>query len=183
MLTERRFCRFTPLVEGYESSIHQISAGGFCLSAFVILSPRGHPESVLLGKADPTAPWDRLASWTQKMRESSSRRWVIPSSHLLYGESPRTAAERILAEQLPEVRTTLVEPVVLSEQYSPAGRPEWKDHWDLSFLFRGEADGLKSTPPIWRELEYLEVSSLRREEFARSHEDVLASVGLRPGGG
>ena len=61
---------------------------------------------------------------------------------------------------------------VFSEAYSEP------THWDMEFVFRGELDGLPRST-AWKELRFIDVSKVPDREFARSHQDILAEVGLR----
>jgi hypothetical protein len=50
-----------------------------------------------------------------------------------------------------------------------------KNHWDLEFVFVGERDQV-AEHPAWRELRFVDVSAVDREDIARYHEDILAHV-------
>src|SRR5205809_319399 len=102
--------------------------------------------------------------------DANGKGWMLPSSHLMIGESPQTAAERILKEQLGLPASPLKGPFVFSEVYGP------KNHWDLEFIFVGERDQV-GQHPVWRELSFVDVNATPREEIARYHEDILAHVG------
>ena len=95
---------------------------------------------------------------------------MLPSSHLVLGESPTTAADRILKEQLGLTNQTLAKPRVFSEAY---GR---LNHWDISFLFTGERAAIASHP-AWRELAFVDTAVAKKDEIARAHEDILAELG------
>jgi len=96
--------------------------------------------------------------------------WLLPACHLIVGESPQEAAKRILKEQLGLSEQKLEEPMVFSEVYGE------HSHWDLEFVFLGKRESVKKTP-AWRELRFVDTSKLRKEDFARLHEDILASAG------
>jgi len=123
-----------------------------------------------MGKLDPSGPWERIGGLDRERAERNSKGWMLPSSHILYGESPLDSARRISDEQLglPDLR--LHGPLVFSEVYGP------KNHWDLEFVFSGERIEVKPHK-AWRELKFFNPSKLRREDFSRSHEDILAHVG------
>jgi ADP-ribose pyrophosphatase YjhB (NUDIX family) len=95
---------------------------------------------------------------------------MLPSSQLIFGESPHEAAQRILLEQLGLTDQKLESPRVFSEVYGPA------NHWDLEFLFLGDRDRAP-THPAWKELKFVDLTNTRKDEIARSHEDILAHVG------
>jgi ADP-ribose pyrophosphatase YjhB (NUDIX family) len=168
MPTVRRFTGFkkdAPLPR-----IKDIPDGGFCISAFVIISKTGNPHQVLMGRLNREAQWDHLGALYTEMVERHSKGWMLPSSQLIFGESPHEAAQRILLEQLGLNDQKLEEPRVFSEVYGPRG------HWDLEFLFLGERE-CPPTHPAWRELKFVDLASTKKEDIARSHEDILAHVG------
>jgi ADP-ribose pyrophosphatase YjhB (NUDIX family) len=165
---ERVFTRFSKT--SAPPRINEIPEGGFCISSFVVLSKKGRPQEVLLGKLDKTADWERIGGLDKDRAESSSRGWMLPGSHLLYGESPHDAAKRILTEMLGISDQKLQGPAVFSEVYGP------KNHWDIEFVFTGERDESKPHT-AWKELKFLDTTKLRESDFARNHQDVLAHVG------
>ncbi|MDV3294052.1 MAG: NUDIX hydrolase [Nitrososphaerales archaeon] len=168
MLSERPFTRFSRTSK--PPRIEQIPDGGFCLSSFVILTRTGKPNEVLLGKLDVNGPWDRVGALDKERAERNSKGWMLPASQLIYGESPQEAAKRILSEQLGLHDQKLDGPLVFSEVYGP------KNHWDLEFLFTGERAEV-GPHAAWRELGFVDMRKLRKEDFARSHEDILAHLG------
>jgi ADP-ribose pyrophosphatase YjhB (NUDIX family) len=147
-----------------------IPDGGICLSTFLVISEIGSPERILMGHLDPAAPWDHIGALDPERAEVNSQGWMLPSSHLLIGESPEAAADRILKEQVGLPAMPLTGPAVFSEVYGP------KNHWDLEFVFVGERDQV-AEHPAWRELRFVDVSAVDREDIARYHEDILAHVG------
>lgn len=181
MSTDRRFCRFSRHLDRHDLGVEADVDDGFCLSAFVLLSRPGQPESVLAGHLDPEGPWDHVGGLNADRVRAFTEGWLLPASQLLLGESPRAAARRILDEMLGGIDPTLSEPVVVSEVYAPRRHPGHAHHWDLEFLFRGE---WPSEPPrvpgLWRELRFVDTRRTPRTEFARSHDDVLASAGVPP---
>jgi ADP-ribose pyrophosphatase YjhB (NUDIX family) len=178
--TSRRFCRFTRGNDPF--SLHEIPEDGLCLSTFLVLRPGTDRRRVLVGRMDPHAAWDHFGGLGPDRVEAYCHGWVLPASQLLLGESPDEAAHRILEEQLPGLRVELKPPLIDSEVDAPRGWPESPNHWDLRFVFRGEtADvALPSSGP-WSDIRWLELRSARREDFARSHEDVLLRLGLNIG--
>src|SRR5439155_21845238 len=98
MPTDRKFSRFAPPDRPLQT--REIPEGGICLSAFVILSDSGHRDRVLMGHLDPSAGWDHIGALDSERAAVNSKGWMLPSSHLLLGESPQVAADRILKEQL-----------------------------------------------------------------------------------
>jgi ADP-ribose pyrophosphatase YjhB (NUDIX family) len=179
----RRFCRFSdsrPTSEGF----WRLPTDGMCLSVFVILSPAGQADQVLVGQIDPSAPWARIGALdparVRLWREVGD--WMLPSCHLQFYESPQDAGNRILAEQLGLEGIELSGPQVFSETYTPPRHPTEHQHWDLDFLFRGEL--ARSAPPhhpAWRQLRFLAPSSTPRRSFTRLHDDILELAGYRFG--
>lgn len=180
MSTDRRFCRFTRGRDPY--SLHEIPLDGFCLSSFLVLTSPSDPDRVIVGRMDPNAPWDHLGGLGPDRVEAHCHGWLLPSSQLLFGEAPKTAARRILAEQLEGIDATLSPPIVTSEVYAPKRFPDVHQHWDIGFVFRGR---LERDPPtthaVWTELRLIDPRSTSRADFARSHEDVLDLVGWKVG--
>lgn len=171
MAAERRFADF------YEGALpfqmDRIPKGGMCLSVFLVLW-KNDRRNVLLGRVDPGYDWVRIGALSKERTERISDRWMLPSSHLLLYESPRDAARRVSKEQLGLIWEDVnsQELHVFSEAYSEP------THWDMEFVFRGELDGLPRST-AWKELRFIDVSKVPDREFARSHQDILAEVGLR----
>lgn len=168
MPTERRFTGFkkdAPLPR-----IKEIPDGGFCISVFVIISKKQSPNQVLMGRLNREAQWDHLGALYPEMVDRHSKGWMLPSSQLIFGESPHDAARRILLEQLGLTDQKLENPRVFSEVYGPS------NHWDLEFLFLGERDRAP-THPAWKELKFVDLTNTKKDEIARFHEDILAHVG------
>jgi hypothetical protein len=154
-----------------------------CLSVFLVLSPPRRAGAVLMGRLDPSAPWSEIGALDPARASALGDRWMLPSSQLLFFESPEDAARRILEEQLASPPIPLRGPAVFSEAYRRAGSPAADPHWDFHFIFRGRWPS--STPPrapAWRQLEFVEVGRTDPTEIARSQGDVLALLGLTPRG-
>jgi ADP-ribose pyrophosphatase YjhB (NUDIX family) len=98
----------------------EVPEGGFCLSVFLIISETGHPRRVLMGRINKKAAWDHLGALDPERVERHSNGWMLPSSALIFGESPQDAAHRILKEQLGTTDQRLEAPLVFSEVYGPA---------------------------------------------------------------
>ena len=181
MPTNRRFCRFSRSSEGNESGLRWEESDGFCISSFVILTDAAEPYRVLVGKVNPTGPWEHLGGLNPERARLHAGGWMLPASQLLLREGPDEAAHRILLEMLGGIDPTLEAPRVVSEVYAPKRNPEARSHWDLSFLYRGRWDGpVPQLPEVWRELRFVDVRESPRTAFARSHDEVLDSVGLGP---
>lgn len=167
MVTNRRFAHFQRNVAS--PRLNEIPEGGFCISSFVIISETGSPYHVLMGRLNKNAPWDHVGALDTERIERLSKGWMLPSSGLLFGESPQDAAQRILKEQLGISDQTLQGPLVFSETYGH------RNHWDLEFLFLGER-GKVPKHEVWSELQFVDLTKTTKEEIARSHEDILARV-------
>jgi ADP-ribose pyrophosphatase YjhB (NUDIX family) len=167
MATERKFAHFKKQI--VPPRINEIPEGGFCISAFVIISKKRNKDRVLMGRINKTARWDHIGGLDPERVERHSKGWMLPSSGLVWGESPQDAAERILKEQLGLMDQKLDGPLVFSELY---GQP---NHWDLEFLFLGKRNNLPSNG-AWSELKFIDLKKTRKEEIARLHEDILAHV-------
>ena len=167
-MAERLFTRFTKT--GAPPRISEIPEGGFCISSFVVLNKRGKQNEVLLGKLDTRADWERIGALDRDRAETNSKGWMLPGSHLLFGESPEDAAKRILTEMLGISGQELQGPAVFSEVYGP------KNHWDIEFVFTGEREGVGANP-AWKELKFVDTTKLQLADFARNHQDVLAHIG------
>lgn len=177
MTTDRVFAAFAR--DGRHGlGVAEVPLAGFCISAFVVVSDRSQPGTVLLGHLNPDAPWDHIGALDRERAAVHSKGWMIPSSHLMYGEAPGQAAERILTEQLGLEGVPLGAPGILSEVYAPKRFPEKGGHWDLGFVFRVAVDpsSVDLRHPAWRDLKFVDYQTLDPAEVARSHEDVLAAV-------
>lgn len=177
--TPRRFARLAEgrsVADGYRP----LPPDGLCLSSFLLLSRGGRNREVLVGRLDPRAPWAEIGALDPRRVEQNAVGWMLPSCHLLYFESPEDAAHRIAEEQLGLSNLSLDPPLVFSEAYAPRRHPERGSHWDLQFLFRGTVpEGWEARHSAWRELRFVDPTSTPREQFTRSHDEVLELVGFR----
>lgn len=191
MPTKRRFSRFNRSLEGLSGTLvseglvtTNIPEGGLCLSAFDIVVPKSNPNAALLGYVNPEAPWDEIGALDESRIKAHSSRWMVPSCHLMLGESPQDAAKRIAKEQLELEGLSFSEPKVNSEYYHSPNFPQRPLHWDIEFIFKGVlSDPFKKRPSAWRRLEFVDLSKTSKSKIARSHEDILESAGLRFGQG
>jgi ADP-ribose pyrophosphatase YjhB (NUDIX family) len=165
MTTGRRFTHFKRDVA--LPRMGEIPEGGFCISAFLIISKTGSPHQVLMGRINTKARWDHIGALDPERVERHRGGWMLPSSALMFGESPQQAAERILQEQLGLDDQPLEGPSIFSEVYGPL------NHWDLEFLFLGQRTNAPSND-AWRVLDFVDLTKTRREDMARGHEDILA---------
>ena len=169
MSTDRKFTRFSRTTT--PPRIDEIPIGGICLSAFVILSQSGEARHVLMGHLNKDADWEHIGGLDRTRAATHSIGWMLPSSHLILYESPHEAARRILKEQLCLTDQLLEGPSVFSEVYGA------NSHWDLEFIFQGQRDSIDPCD-VWKDLSFVDLNKLKREEIARSHEDILAHVGM-----
>ena len=158
--------------------MNEIPEAGICLSAFVILCKQGSPNEVVMGHLNPEADWQHIGALDRERAERNSKGWMLPSSHLLLEESPEEAARRILKEQVGVENQEVTKPEVFSEAYSSGkvwDRTPLK-HWDLEFIFQCEIANIKPHP-AWRDLAFVDLRKIKKEEMARFHEDILAHAG------
>ena len=76
-----------------------VPKGGTCISSFLVLKAKG---GVLVGKMSRPEIWIERFFMGEKFapQYAASNKWLIPASHLKYGERPEDAAKRILIEQV-----------------------------------------------------------------------------------
>lgn len=192
MATSRKFSRFnresssgavSQTDQSDDLATKEIPSGGLCLSVFLVISEEGRPNIVLMGILNPDAAWDHIGALDKSRMEAYKNGWMLPSSHLMIHEPPLEAAKRVASEQLGLQDITLSEPKVVSEVYQPkrAGAPN--DHWDIEFIFKSSLPGSRLPEhKAWNRLEFVDLNKTKKEEIARSHEDILESAGFRLGG-
>ncbi len=168
MTTERRFAAFSK--GALPPRMNAIPQGGMCISAFLVISKKGEPGSVLMGRINKNAEWDHIGALDKKRLERFASGWMLPSSHLMLFETPEGAARRILREQLGVRNHPLQGPMTFADTSGTA------NHWDLGFIFTGERESAPFNA-AWDELSFVDVAKLRRDEMVRSQLDVLAYAG------
>jgi ADP-ribose pyrophosphatase YjhB (NUDIX family) len=180
---ERRFTRLKRGSPVENPGASNLPDDGMCLSVFLVLSPPNREAAVLMGRVDPSAPWEEIGAIDSARLSAVGDRWMLPSSQLVFFESPDEGARRILKEQLGSDPIRLEGPAVFSEAYRRPRSTATDPHWDFHFIYRGRWPST-SPPrsPAWRELEFVDVRRLRPEEIARNQGDVLSLVGLAPKG-
>ena len=171
--------KFADFYEGALSfQMSSVPEGGMCLSAFLVVW-KDDVHQVLLGKVNKNYDWINAGALDKDSASRISERWILPSSHLMLFENPKAAANRVLNEQLGLDNEGIRGPQVFSEVYD-SPRYEIKNHWDMEFVFTKQVKGTERIEhPAWTELKFLDVRNLQDKEFARSHQDILAEVGLR----
>ena len=168
MTTERRFAAFSK--NSLPPRVKTVPEGGMCISAFLVISKKGEPESVLMGKINKNAEWDHIGAIPRKRLEGFAAGWMLPSSHLMLFETPEGAARRILREQLGMRKQGLRGPLAFSDTSGPS------NHWDIGFIFTGETETAPSSA-AWDELRFVDVGKLKRDDIVRSQLDVLTYAG------
>jgi ADP-ribose pyrophosphatase YjhB (NUDIX family) len=145
--------------------------GGTCLSSFLILKGKG---GILVGKMAKPEVWVEKFFVGEKFAPTyaASNKWLLPASHLKYGEKPDEAAKRILNEQagLKNVKLTLRE--VQSHLAEDPNDPE-AAHWDICFIYEGTVKGKVERPEWFSELKFVLPKELSSDHFTRGHGDVL----------
>ena len=152
-----------------------VSKGGTCLSAFLVLKKSG---DILAGKMTKPNVWVEqfLVGEEFAPKYASSGKWVLPASHLKYGEKPEDAAKRILTEQLGLRDVTLVLSQVQSHLSGNQNDPDTA-HWDICFIYEGQVEGPVRKPEWFSQLEFLKTNALSPNDFTRGHGDVLEELG------
>jgi len=150
--------------------------GGTCLSSFLILKKK---DGILVGKMAKPEIWvERFFVGEQfAPAYAASNKWLLPASHLKYGEKPSDAAKRILNEQagLKNVKLTLRE--VQSHLAEDPADPE-SAHWDICFVYEGNMKGKVRQPEWFSELKFVKPKGLKSDDFTRGHGDVLKESGI-----
>ena len=174
-----RFARYRPSEREIQGRhFWAVPEGGICLSVFLVVSPAGDKERVLLGRPDPRAAWESMATLEAAHVAAIGDRWILPASHLLEWESPNEAAHRVAFQQLGLSKPRLCGPEVFSETYPSVVDPESGLHWDVDFVYRLELpEGEIAHPPAWRDLVFHPTQSLTRAQIARGHGDILVLCG------
>lgn len=182
MTPERMFSRFRREIPPGTRGVSTVPEAGMCLSSFLVLSAPGKPGTVLLGRIDPRADWERIGAVDPQRAATVQNGWMLPSSHLLIYESPHEAARRIAREQLGSGDLTFGAPHVVSDTDPRPKAGPGALHWDLGFVFSGEWNGSSVPPPAaWSQLELVELSGVRPADIVRGQADILAQIGLRVG--
>jgi hypothetical protein len=180
MVAPRRFCRFRRNAPADSTEYFELPDDGFCLNVFVLVHPAGQPGQVLAGRPDPAAPWGQIASLNGERIAALKDRWMLPASQLQFFEGPDQARDRVLADQMVGIGgERLRGPSVFSEPYERTGSGHQDPHWDLHFVYEGEAS-LPSVraPSPWRELAFVDLHETPRAAFGRGHADILALAGM-----
>ncbi|HME18293.1 MAG TPA: hypothetical protein VKF15_00980 [Nitrososphaerales archaeon] len=162
-----------------------VPPGGVCLSSFVLVRSGG---KVLVGKMTKPQVWiDRFFVGEKFAPEYlASGKYLLPARHLAWYESPLEAAESVVRDQvklrIPKKSIRLVE--VQSHLRGDVSSSERPPHWDICFVYEAKvpAESIRQlkTPPWFRDLHFVAMSSLSADDFTRGHGDILQEVGLIP---
>jgi 8-oxo-dGTP pyrophosphatase MutT (NUDIX family) len=178
MTESRQFARFRRQALA-DRMVYVVPKDGLCLSTFLLLRPRGDTGRVLVGHLNPDAAWDHIGAVDARRAQLWSKGWMLPSSQLVYYESPEDSARRIAQEQLGLTLRSLPSPLLMSDSEQRPDAAPGDLHWDMGFVY--VLDGFSEPPPrhpAWRELRFLEVAKTPRAEFVRSQADVLQLAGM-----
>jgi ADP-ribose pyrophosphatase YjhB (NUDIX family) len=151
-----------------------VPKGGTCLSSFLVLRGKG---GILVGKMTKPEIWVErfLVGEMFAPKYAASNKWLLPASHLKYGEKPEDAAMRVLVEQVgvPKGKLSFVQ--VQSHLSQDPNDPE-AAHWDICFVYDGTIRGKLQTPEWFSELRFVKPRELSSEDFTRGHGDVLREL-------
>lgn len=138
---------------------------GVCLSSFLVIK-KG--DDVLLGKVGDAEIWKEkwCLPWIE---ERWKDKWLLPASHLLMGEHPNEAAQRILVDMLAENTLTPTFHKVLSFMGE-------NGHWDVCFVYGADVDHEFPKPSWFSELSFVNVKDADSSSFGRGHDEVLKEI-------
>jgi len=153
-----------------------VPKGGTCLSSFLVMRGKGR---VLVGKMAKPEHWVEkfFVGESYAPQAVSSGKWVLPASHLQFGESPEDAATRILTEEVQAKKTKMRLLQVQSHLSEDPSDPE-AAHWDICFVHGGTLKGTLKRPEWFSELRFVSTKNLTTDDFARGHGDVLKKLGI-----
>ena len=153
-----------------------VPKGGTCLSSFLVLKQKG---GILVGKMTKPEIWVErfLVGEMFAPKYAASNKWLLPASHLKYGEKPEDAALRVLVEQVVIAKSKLSLLQVQSHLAQAPNDPE-AAHWDICYVYEGSFKGRLQKPVWFSELTFVKPSELTTEDFTRGHGDVLRELGL-----
>ena len=153
-----------------------VPKGGTCLSSFLVLKRK---DAILVGKMTKPEVWVERFFMGEKFAPiyASSNKWLIPASHLKYGEKPEDAATRILVEQvgLPKSKLSLLQ---IQSHLSQDPKDPDVAHWDVCFVYGAALRKEPATPDWFSELKFVRARQLASEDFTRGHGDVLRELGV-----
>jgi ADP-ribose pyrophosphatase YjhB (NUDIX family) len=153
-----------------------VPKGGTCLSSFLVMRGKG---GILVGKMAKPELWVEkfLVGESYAPEAVRSGKWVLPASHLQFGESPEDAAARILTEEVQAKKAKLRLLQVQSYLSEDPNDPE-AAHWDICFVHGGTFKGNLERPEWFSELKFVNTRNLNSGDFARGHGDILKQLGI-----
>jgi len=153
-----------------------VPKGGACISVFLVLKGR---DGILVGKMTRPEIWiDRfLVGEAFAPKYAASGKWLIPASHLKFGEDPEDAAVRVLVEQVGARKSKLSLLQVQSHLSQDPNDPE-AAHWDICLIYGGRPRGKVERPEWFSDLRFVKPKELTSEDFTRGHGDVLKELGV-----
>jgi ADP-ribose pyrophosphatase YjhB (NUDIX family) len=152
-----------------------VPKGGACISAFLVLKGK---DGILVGKMTKPEVWVERFFVGENFapQYASSGKWLLPASHLKYGEKPDVAAKRILNEQVGLGNVKLAFGQVQSHLPQDPNDPE-SAHWDICFIYQGNVNGEVKRPDWFSELRFVKAKEMTPDDFTRGHGDVLKELG------
>ena len=153
-----------------------VPKGGTCFSSFIITEKEGR---VLAGKMAKPEIWvERFLVGPQfAPKYPASGKWLLPASHLKFGESPDECARRIVREQL-LVAVGDCRLVGIQSHLSGESTDIEDAHWDLCIIYTATIPEPKQVPEWFSELRYVPVKGLKSSDFTRGHGDILEQLGI-----
>jgi ADP-ribose pyrophosphatase YjhB (NUDIX family) len=153
-----------------------VPKGGTCLSSFLVLRSK---DGILVGKMARPELWIEkfLVGENFAPKYVESGKYVIPASHLKYGEKPEDAATRVLVEEVQAKMNKLRLLEVQSHLSQNPNDPE-AAHWDICFVYGGTVKGKIPCPEWFSELKFVKPRDLTGSDFTRGHGDVLLELGV-----
>ena len=150
--------------------------GGTCISVFLVLNGDG---GILVGKMGKPEVWVErfLVGEMFAPKYAASNKWMIPASHLLYGEKPEDGAARVLVEQVGLKKSKLNLLQVQSHLAQDPDDPE-AAHWDICLVYGGRVPAKVEKPEWFSELRFVKPRELKSDDFTRGHGDVLKELGI-----
>jgi ADP-ribose pyrophosphatase YjhB (NUDIX family) len=178
MAENRKFARFRVHAEP-DRMVFTVPEDGLCISTFLVFKPRGRPDQALLGRINADGPWAHIGGLDASRAKDWSIGWMLPSSQLLYYESPEESARRIAREQLGIELGKVPVPLLMSDSDQRPRAAPGDLHWDMGFVYViDDHSGPPPRHPAWTDLRFIEVAKTRRQDYVRSHQDVLALAGM-----
>jgi len=156
-----------------------VPAGGFCISAFLIV--RNRRGDVLLGQPKEHVDWPEkgcLPIWRVRAVQKEGG-WILPASHFLMDESPEHAAKRIMGAwagiSAGRPRLIGVESEIMPTGISVGSGKKRRrvNHWALCFVYELRTNRAPKPPRAWAELRFIPMRELRKIRVGRAHGDLL----------